>query len=153
MRVVIGSDHAGFHLKEALKQVLIDGKHDVEDVGTHSIASTDYPDYAAAVAEKVAGGVVVDGLPETMGLVVCGTGIGVSIAANKVHGARAAVCHEPYSAEMARRHNDANVICMGERVVGQGLAEKTLKAFLETRFEGGRHQRRIDKITALDNKR
>jgi ribose 5-phosphate isomerase B len=145
MKLVIGSDHAGFALKEELKKILAEW-HDyqVEDVGTFSGESVDYPDYAAAVARRVADGTGV------LGVLVCGTGIGVAIAANKVRGVRAATCTDPYCAEMARAHNDANVLCLGARVVGGGLAAKTLRAFLETRFEGGRHQGRVDKISALE---
>ncbi len=147
MRVVIGSDHAGFHLKEALKKALGAWGHEVDDVGTHTLDSVDYPDFAVAVSRKV-----VAGGAGTLGVILCGSGIGVSIAANKVKGIRAARCDEPYSAQMARRHNDANVLCMGERVVGPGVAEMTLKLFLDTPFEGGRHAARVAKIDALDEK-
>ena len=153
MRVVIGSDHAGFELKEFLKKSLAGWGQEVEDVGTHSTASTDYPDYALLVGDRVAKAVRDGGgAPETLGVLVCGTGIGVSIAANKVKGVRAARCDEPYSAQMSRRHNDANVLCMGQRVIGSGVAELTLKAFLDTAFEGGRHQARVDKITAIEDR-
>jgi ribose 5-phosphate isomerase B len=144
MKVVIGSDHAGFLLKELLKQRLAEWKHEVEDVGTHSTESVDYPDFAVAVGRRVAAA------PGTLGLLVCGTGIGVSMAANKLRGVRAARCDEPYSAKMARSHNDANVLCIGERVIGPGVAELTVKTFLDTPFDGGRHQKRVDKINALD---
>ena len=147
MRVVIGSDHAGFRLKESLKKALADWGHEIDDVGTHTLDSVDYPDFAAAVGYKVAGAGA-----GTLGVILCGSGIGVSIAANKVKGIRAARCEEPYSAKMARQHNDANVLCMGERVVGAGVAEMTLKLFLETPFEGGRHAARVAKLDALDEK-
>ena len=145
MRVVIGSDHAGLRLKEALKKSLIERGHEVEDVGTDANDPVDYPDFAVAVGRAVVdkGG---------LGVLICGTGIGVSIAANKIPGVRAARCDEPYSAKMARAHNDANVLCMGERVVGQGVADMTMRAFLETPFEGGRHAGRVAKIVALDRK-
>src|SRR5947209_7678459 len=126
MRVVIGSDHAGFTLKELLKKSLAGWGHEVDDVGRHSTESTDYPDYARLVGGRVARAVRDAPASEdarTLGVLVCGTGIGVSIAANKVRGVRAARCDEPYSATMARAHNDANVLCMGERVIGSGVAE------------------------------
>ena len=148
MRVVIGSDHAGFQLKEYLKQRLVEWQHEVEDLGTHSTASTDYPDFAAAVGRRVVESSG-QGTP-TLGVLVCGSGVGISIAANKVHGVRAACCSETYSAKMSRLHNDANVLCMGERVVGHGVAEAMVHEFLTTAFEGGRHQRRVDKIGALE---
>jgi len=143
MRVVIGSDHAGLRLKEALKKSLIERGHEVEDVGTDANDPVDYPDFAVAVGRAVVdkGG---------LGVLICGTGIGVSIAANKIPGVRAARCDEPYSAKMARAHNDANVLCMGERVVGLGLGGAVVAAFLAQPFEGGRHQRRVDQISALD---
>jgi ribose 5-phosphate isomerase B len=146
MRVVIGSDHAGYQLKEHLKKSLAGWGHEVDDVGTHTTDSTDYPDWARLVGERVAG----ESATGVLGVLVCGTGIGVSIAANKVRGVRAARCDEPYSARMARAHNDANVLCMGERVIGSGVAEQTLKAFLDTPFEGGRHALRVGKIGAIE---
>lgn len=148
MKVILGSDHAGFRLKELLKPVLAEAGHEVEDLGAHSEASVDYPDVAAAVARRV---VAERGAGrDTFGVLVCGTGIGVSIAANKVHGVRAARCDEPYSARMTRAHNDANVLCLGERVIGPGLAAETVLAFLAAPFEGGRHERRVRKIEALE---
>jgi len=145
MRVILGSDHAGFALKEHLKGRLAEWGHAVEDLGTHSTESADYPDYAAAVGRRV-----VEERGGALGVLVCGTGIGVSIAANKIDGVRAARADDPYSAGMARAHNDANVLCVGARVVGSGVAEATVRAFLDTAFEGGRHQRRVDQIAALE---
>lgn len=144
MKIVIGADHAGFELKAHLANHLRDAGHDVEDVGTHSVDSVDYPDLAAAVARRVVSG------DAERGVLVCGTGLGVAIAANKVDGVRAAPCHDHFTASMARRHNDANVVCVGARVVGSGVAEEIVTAFVESDFEGGRHGRRVDKITALE---
>jgi ribose 5-phosphate isomerase B len=146
-KIAVGSDHAGYSLKQSLLQALIElPGFEFEDVGAYSEASVDYPDFAEAVAHRVAGN------QAQLGILVCGTGIGVSIAANKVDGIRAAVCSEPYSARMSRAHNDANIICIGSRVVGLGLAQEIVKAFLETNFESGsRHQGRVDKITRLEN--
>ncbi|MFT4977622.1 MAG: ribose 5-phosphate isomerase B [Myxococcota bacterium] len=147
MRVVAGSDHGGLRLKTELIGKLCEAGVEVEDVGTHDTTSTDYPDYAAQVAERVrAGGA-------DWGLLVCGTGIGMSIAANKVTGIRAAVVSDVFSAEATRRHNNAQVLCLGERVIGPGLAWKIVEAFMAAPFEGGRHQRRVDKITALEGER
>lgn len=139
-KIVVGSDHAGLPLKWPLLDALKARGHEVEDVGTHEDASCDYPDFAHALASKVADG------SSPLGLLVCGSGVGMSITANKHAGVRAVVCSEPYSAEMARRHNDANVLCLGARVVGVGLAEAIVDAFLGAEFEGGRHGRRVDKI-------
>ncbi|MEM8610175.1 MAG: ribose 5-phosphate isomerase B [Myxococcota bacterium] len=138
--LIIGSDHAGFELKHVLAKVATDFGYEIRDVGTHDTQSTDYPDYAHAVAEAVAKG-------EGLGLLICGTGIGMSMTANRHDGVRGALCGDIFSARMARQHNDANVLCLGARVVGPGLASEILKAFLESRFEGGRHQRRVDKIS------
>lgn len=145
MRICIGSDHAGFELKEAVKaHVLILG-HELEDVGTYEpTASVDYPDYGRLVARQVVAGAC------DVGIVICGTGIGISIAANKVRGARAALCTDPYMARMARAHNNANILAMGGRVVGVGLALDIVDAFLSTDFEGGRHGLRVEKIMALE---
>lgn len=143
-RVVLGSDHAGYALKRQLASVLEAEGLEVEDVGTHDTSSVDYPDFGAAAARKVAAG------EADWGLLVCGSGIGISIAANKVAGIRAAVCRTGYEARMARRHNDANMLCLGERITGAGLAEHIVAAWLGAEFEGGRHQKRIDKITALE---
>ena len=137
--LIIGSDHAGLELKSELAGVATELGYEVRDVGTHTSDSTDYPDYAHEVAGAVAAG-------EGLGLLVCGTGIGMSMTANRHAGVRAALCGDAYSASMARRHNDANVLCVGARVVGPGLAGEILRAFLSASFEGGRHERRVNKI-------
>ena len=137
--LIIGSDHAGLELKRELAGVATELGYEVRDVGTHTSDSTDYPDYGHQVASAVAAG-------EGLGLLVCGTGIGMSMTANRHAGVRAALCGDAYSASMARRHNDANVLCVGARVVGPGLAGEILRAFLSASFEGGRHERRVNKI-------
>lgn len=144
MRIALGSDHAGFKLKEQVMEWLDEWGYEYVDVGTHSEESCDYPDYARRVAEAVVRGDV------DRGILICGTGIGMSITANKVRGVRAALCHDVFSARAAREHNDANILCMGARVVGPGPARETVKAWLEAEFTGGRHQRRIDKIRELE---
>jgi ribose 5-phosphate isomerase B len=136
----IGSDHAGYALKEALKKALQGWGVAFEDVGTFDETSTDYPDYAHKVASGVASG------KYPLGLLVCGSGLGVAMAANRHKGVRASPCTDPYSARMTRAHNDANVLCLGSRIVGPGLAEDILKSFLEGTFEGGRHAKRVAKI-------
>ncbi|MDQ3979881.1 MAG: ribose 5-phosphate isomerase B [Actinomycetota bacterium] len=143
-RIAIGSDHAGYQLKEQLAEHLREQGHEVEDLGTHSEESVDYPDFGAAVARAVVGG------KADYGVCVCGTGIGIGIAANKVKGARAAVVHDTTSARMARQHNNANVVCVGARLTGPQAASDAVDAFLAAEFEGGRHQRRIDEITELE---
>lgn len=142
--IAIGSDHAGFELKEQLKAHLEEQGHQVKDLGTHSEESVDYPDFGALVARSVVGG------EADYGVCVCGTGIGIGIAANKVRGARAAVVHDATSARMARQHNDANVVCVGARLTGPQAAADAVDAFLGAEFEGGRHQRRIDRITGIE---
>jgi len=137
--LIAGSDHAGLSLKKELAGLAAELGYDVRDLGTHTSDSTDYPDYAHQVATAVAAG-------EGVGLLVCGTGIGMSITANRHSGVRAALCGDVLSASMARRHNDANILCIGARVVGPGLAAEILKAFLGAEFEGGRHERRVNKI-------
>lgn len=144
MRIAVGCDHAGLALKRELVAWLAEGGHDLEDVGTHDTASCDYPDFAEQVARRVAEG------EAEWGLLICGTGVGMSMVANKVPGVRAAVVSDTYSARLTRRHNDANVLCLGARVVGPGLACDIVDAWMSARFEGGRHQRRVDKINALD---
>ena len=140
--IVIGSDHGGLALKGFLVDVLKKRGIPVEDVGAHSLESCDYPRYAHEVAEKV-----LAGAPTGMlGILVCGTGLGMSMTANRTPGIRAAVCTDEYMARMARAHNNANILCLGERVVGPGLAQAILDAFLDTGFEGGRHQRRVEAI-------
>lgn len=145
MKWYVGNDHAGYTLKAKLVEALRGMGDEIVDVGaTNATDSVDYPDFGAAVATRVvAGG---DGL----GLLVCGTGIGISIAANKVKGCRAARVTDEFSARMAREHNDANVVCLGERVTGPGLALEIVRGFRDAKFAGGRHQQRIDKLTKLD---
>ncbi len=144
MRIAAGSDHAGYALKSALVERLRARGVDVVDVGTHDTSSTDYPDWAERVARAVTAG------DATFGLLVCGTGQGMAMAANRVPGVRAAVVADTFSARATRAHNDANVLCLGQRVVGGGLAEDILDAFLATPFEGGRHANRVAKLTALE---
>ncbi|HET6613858.1 MAG TPA: ribose 5-phosphate isomerase B [Kofleriaceae bacterium] len=146
MKWYAGADHAGRRLKDRLVEHLRALGDQVEDLGTGGDDSVDYPDFAALVGARVAAG---DGL----GLLVCGTGTGMAIAANKVAGVRAAVATDAYSAALSRSHNDANVLALGERVVGIGVAESAVDAFRGTAFEGGRHARRVAKITALERRR
>ena len=143
-RVIFGSDHAGLGLRAEAIRVAREQGLEVDDLGPFSGDSVDYPDYARKVAEAVAGG------RARFGVLVCGTGIGMSISANKVKGVRAAHCTTEYEARMARAHNDANVLCIGERVLGAGQAGAVVGAFLSQPFEGGRHQRRVDKIKAME---
>jgi ribose 5-phosphate isomerase B len=145
MKIAIASDHGGFELKEIIKAYLQANGYEVEDFGTSSLDSVDYFDYGVKAAEAVAKG------EAERGIVMCGTGIGISISANKVKGIRCALCHDVYSAEMTRCHNDSNMLAMGGRVIGRDLAVRIVKAWLESDFEGGRHLRRIDKITAYEN--
>ena len=141
--LIVGSDHAGVALKKELSEVARELGYEIEDVGTHSTESTDYPDYAHQVASAVSRG-------EGLGILVCGTGVGMSMAANRHPGVRAAACGDVYSATMSRQHNDANVLCLGSRIIGPGLAAEILKAFLSSSFEGGRHERRVNKIEPRD---
>jgi ribose 5-phosphate isomerase B len=143
-KIIAGSDHAGLELRADAVRIAREKGFEVEDLGPFSGDSVDYPDYARQVAVAVAGG------QARFGLLVCGTGIGMSIAANKVPGVRAALCGSEFEARMARAHNDANVLCLGERVLGAGLAGAIVAAFLDQAFEGGRHQKRLDKIRALE---
>jgi ribose 5-phosphate isomerase B len=143
-KLITGSDHAGLALRAEAVKVAKAAGLEVEDLGPFSGESVDYPDYAKAVAEAVTSG------RARLGILVCGTGIGMSIAANKVKGVRAAHCTTEFEARMARAHNDANVLCIGERVVGLGLGGAIVKAFLETPFEGGRHERRVQKMRDLE---
>ncbi len=143
-KVIAASDHAGLALRGEAVRVAREQGFEVEDAGPFSGDSVDYPDFARRVGEAVASG------RARFGILVCGTGIGMSIAANKVDGVRAALCATEYQARMARAHNDANVLCMGERVLGAGQAGAVVAAFLSQAFEGGRHQRRVDKIRALE---
>lgn len=144
MRIVIGSDHAGWEMKGDLKPFLEELGHEVRDLGTHGPESVDYPDYALAVARAVAGG------EAEKGIMICGTGIGSSIAANKVAGIRAALCHNTYTAEMSRAHNDANLLCLGERVIDKKSAREIVKVWLTTPFAGARHARRVGKIKQIE---
>ncbi|QQS25744.1 MAG: ribose 5-phosphate isomerase B [Actinomycetota bacterium] len=144
-QIVIGSDHAGYELKQHLVRLLGEQGHAVVDLGTHSTESCDYPPICAAVGRKVR-----DGEAE-LGIVLGGSGQGEQLAANKVRGVRAALCNDLYTAKMARAHNDANVLSMGARVVGTGLAEEIVATFLDTAFEGGRHARRVAQLMALED--
>ena len=147
MKIAIGSDHAGFELKERIKDFLDARGTRWEDVGTDSANSTDYPDYAFHVAEAVARGEF------ELGILVCGTGIGMSIAANKVRGIRAALCTSPGMAEFSRRHNDANVLTLGGRMLSQEEATEIVDTWLKTAFEGDRHARRLGKIQSYEKER
>ncbi|MDX2091740.1 MAG: ribose 5-phosphate isomerase B [Kofleriaceae bacterium] len=146
MKWYAGCDHAGLPLKRHLVGVLRKLGDEVVDVGTHDDVSVDYPTYGADVGRRVAAE------PGALGLVVCGSGIGISIAANKVPGVRCALVHDAFTAQMARLHNDANVVAMGARVLGIGIAEHALEAFRSTAFEGGRHARRVEQLSTLDTK-
>jgi ribose 5-phosphate isomerase B len=146
MKIALGSDHAGLPLKNKIIEHLKGKGIDMEDFGTYTEASCDYPDFAEKVAEEVAQGSF------DFGILVCGTGIGISIAANKVPGIRAALCSDTFSAHACREHNNANILAMGERVVGAGLALDIVDTFLSAKFQGDRHQRRIDKITEIEKK-
>lgn len=145
MRVALGADHGGYRLKEAIKGWLDEMGIAWEDCGTHGPDAVDYPDYARRVAEKVVAGEC------ERGILVCGTGIGMCIAANKVPGIRAALCHDVFSARATREHNDSNVLTLGERVVGEGLARAIVETWLRTDFAGGRHARRVDKIREIES--
>lgn len=144
MKVAIGSDHGGFRLKEEIKTQLTELQVDSYDFGTYTPASVDYPDISRQVAEAVAKG------EYERGIIVCGTGIGVSIAANKIKGIRAALCNDVFSAQMSREHNDANILTLGERVIGFGLARMIVEVWLKTEFAGGRHACRVGKIMDLE---
>ncbi|MBP2634035.1 MAG: ribose-5-phosphate isomerase [Firmicutes bacterium] len=144
VRVTIGSDHGAVNLKEEIKKVLTEMKIEIDDVGTFGSEAVDYPDIAEKVADSVVSG------RADKGIVLCGTGIGISIAANKIKGVRAALCHDVFSAKMSREHNDANILAMGERVIGVGPAIEIVKAWLTSEFTGDRHARRVNKIMALE---
>ena len=143
-RIALGADHAGYHVKETIRQFLENAGYPVDDLGTWSEESVDYPDYGKAVADRVAAH------QDVYGLAVCGTGMGMAIAANKVPGIRAAVAHNVDTARLAREHNDANVLTMGGRVVNGAQAIEMVQAFLNTAFAGGRHARRVEKITQIE---
>ncbi|NOY23247.1 MAG: ribose 5-phosphate isomerase B [Acidobacteria bacterium] len=147
MKLAIGSDHGGFPLKETVKAYLQENGHDVTDLGCFSIESVDYPDFALKVAQAVASGVF------EKGILMCGTGIGISISANKVKGIRAALCHDHLTASLAARHNNANILCMGGRTTGPETAKDIVDAWLNAPFEGGRHKRRLAKIAKMECKK
>lgn len=145
MRIAVGSDHAGFELKQQLAEHIEASGHKIVDLGTHDSVSVDYPDFGAAVGRAVAGSEV------DLGVAVCGSGIGICIAANKVPGVRAATVHDVTSARLSREHNDANVMCVGQRFIGPQVAFDAVDAFLTATFAGGRHSRRVDKISHLES--
>lgn len=144
MKIGIGSDHGGYELKDSIKKHLMEKNIEVVDYGTDSLASVDYPDFGRAVAEAVVSEEV------DRGIIICGTGIGISIAANKVKGVRAALCTDSYSARMSMEHNNANVLALGARVLGEGLALDIVDTWIETKFQGGRHERRVNKISEIE---
>jgi ribose 5-phosphate isomerase B len=145
MRIALGSDHRGYETKSRIAERLNRGGHEVIDHGTSGEESVDYPDFAAAVAHSVAGG------EADRGILVCGTGLGMCIAANKIAGVRAAPCHDALTAELSRRHNDANVLCLSSDMLGDRVIGHMVDIWLATEFEGGRHARRIEKIKELEN--
>ena len=144
MKIAIGADHGAFDLKEVLKVYLEEKGYEVKDCGTYDLSSVDYPDIAEKTAKEITNGSC------EKGILLCGTGIGISIAANKVKGIRAALCTNEYCAKMSRNHNNANILCMGARVTGVELAKSILDTFLKEEFEGGRHQVRVDKIMNIE---
>ncbi|NQT39459.1 MAG: ribose 5-phosphate isomerase B [Planctomycetes bacterium] len=144
MRIAVGSDHRGFRLRGKIVELLRSLDQEVLDVGTHSEEHVDYPDIASAVAEKVSRGEV------DRGILICGTGLGMCIVANKYPGVRAAPCHDDLTAEMSRRHNDLNVLCLSGDILGDRLVDRLVEIWLNTAFEGGRHARRVEKITSLE---
>ena len=146
MKIAIGNDHAGFGLKETVKGLLVELGHSYEDFGCYDTTSVDYPDLAFAVADAVVSGEF------EQGILICGTGIGMSMVANRVPGIRAALCHDTFSARVTREHNDANILCIGERVIGPGLAREIVTAYLASDFVGGRHSRRLEKIHAREQR-
>lgn len=146
IKIAVGADHAGFELKEKVREYLASRDYEVEDHGTSSTDSVDYPDFAERVATQVAS------KQATYGVLVCGTGLGMAVAANKVPGVRAAACSETLSARMAREHNDANVLTLGGRLIDEAAARKILDTWLATPFAGGRHERRLEKIATIDEK-
>ena len=146
MKLAIGCDHGGFELKQEIIKFLESEGHEVKDFGTHSTESCDYPDISLPVAEAIVA------KEFELGILICGTGIGIGIAANKVPGIRAALCSDTFSAHATRQHNNANILTMGQRVVGTGLAIDIVKTFISSKFEGDRHQKRIDKISAIEAK-
>lgn len=145
MRIAIGSDHRGYHLKEKLTSILTTKGHEVSDEGTEVTEAVDYPDFAAVVARKVSKGEV------ERGILICGTGIGMAITANKFPGVRAAACTDEVTAEISRRHNDLNVLCLSADMLSPRVVERMVEIWLETEFEGGRHQRRVEKIHKFED--
>lgn len=145
LKIAVGSDHAGVQLKQDIIELLVAEGYNPIDCGTYTEDSVDYPDIAESVAREVV-------QKNILGILVCGTGIGISIAANKIPGIRAALCNDPFAARLAREHNDANIVAIGSRITGSGLAEEIVRTFIKTNFAAGRHQRRVEKITALENK-
>ncbi len=141
MKIALGSDHGGFALKAIVTKELLHLGYEIEDVGCHSLESVDYPDYAHLVISGITGGNC------AYGILICGTGIGMSIAANRNPQIRAALCHDEYTARMSREHNDANILCLGARVIGEGVALDLIKVWLSTPFAGGRHQQRLAKLS------
>ena len=147
MKIALGADHAGFELKERIKVFLQEHKHEVLDVGTHGPAAVDYPDFAEAV------GMAVREHKAERGIILCGSGVGASVAANKIPGVRAGLCHDHYSAHQGVQHDDINVLVLGGRVVGESVALELVEAFLDARFSGEeRHRRRLDKVKAIEKK-
>jgi ribose 5-phosphate isomerase B len=147
MKVALGCDHAGFILKDVVRACLAQAGHEVLDEGTDSDASCDWPEFAERVARRVVSG------EAERGIVICGTGIGMSMTANKLPGVRAALCNDLYTARYSRLHNDANVLAMGARVIGPGMAEEIVSVWMETPFEGGRHSRRLEKLKEVESRR
>ena len=146
MRIAIGSDHRGLNLKRVIMDLLSQEGHSYEDFGCHDTAAVDYPDIGGRVAQAVAEGRF------EHGILICSTGIGMSMVANKVPGVRAALCHDPFSARRSREHNDANVLCLGEWVVGEGLTGEIVTTYLSAQFQGGRHAQRLEKVRELECK-
>jgi ribose 5-phosphate isomerase B len=141
VKIAIGADHGGFHLKELIRRLVTDLGHEVHDLGCYSRESVDYPDLAKLVCEQVDAGAM------DRGILICGTGIGMSMAANRFQHVRAALCHDHYTARLSREHNNANVLCMGERVIGIGVAEDIVRIWLDIEFSGGRHLGRIEQFS------
>lgn len=146
MRIAVGSDHRGYHLKDKIIEHLKSKQHEVEDIGARGDESVDYPDYAAIVARKVCDGQI------DRGILICGTGIGMAIAANKFPGVRAAPCTDEVTAEISRRHNDLNVLCLSADLLSPRVVERMVEVWIETEFEAGRHERRVDKIKQIEAK-
>ena len=144
MKIAVGADHAGFEVKEKIKKLLAEMNVEVTDLGTNSLESVDYPDYGAAVGREVASGKADEGI------IVCGSGIGIAIAANKIHGVRAAQAWNAETAKLARQHNDANILSIGARVIAEEEIPKIVKAWFDAKYEGGRHENRVEKIRELE---